>query len=642
MYDITSIVIGTVIKYKSLLIEEGVIQIMKKKINIKAISAGVLAAAAIYGSISLSTMVIKAEPLDNVGEISESQSPETDTYTEPTTTAIEETTAAVSITAETVPIAEPTVAATTEARTEATTEARTEAATTQASTTAAATAAAKSTQESISAISETTEVPVIIDNFDSFGSGSQADVIINGIFLGTLDLGQKSKSEAIEEIEEYITGLINRELVIEIAGQQERRSLSSLGYTWENPEIALEIAKVGKGGNLIKRFTAVKSAQKDGVIFEPIFSYDTELVDEFIKEFAKKYNTEPKNATLSRENGRFIIGKEVVGFVVNLEELSTAILETGNDYNSVSEVKLAAEIKEEAPRYTEATLVEIKDEIGTYTTSYTGGNALGRNINIRVGTEKINGIVLLPGDEVSANELLSPFTLAGGYLPAGAYENGTLVQSIGGGVCQITTTLYNALIKAEVDITERHPHSMIVGYVPRSMDAAIAGTVKDLKFKNNHDTPIYISGIYGGGKLTFSVYGKEVRPSNRTIKYESKVISESWPTEPAYTEVDTLAPGVEDVIQNAYPAVRSELWKYIYVGGVQTEQILVHRDSYRSAPKLINIGAGEPVSADEPTDTDITSNVNVPNEEAVPTPPVDLEVSNPPISDAPINEVSSQ
>jgi|GEM_PF-322200 len=623
---------------------------MKK--NIKAISAGVLAVAAIYGSVSLSTIAIKAEPLENVGEISEIQSQESSIYMEPVETSIiEETTIAVSVISETVPIAEPTAAETTAevttvARTEAVTE-TTKATTEAVKETTAAVEAEKETkniEESKLAVNETAEVPVRIENFNSLdnGSGNQTDSIINGIFLGTLDLGKKSIAEAANEIEEYITGLMNRELVIEIAGQQERKSLSSLGYTWENPEIAVEIAKVGKGGNLIRRFTAVKSAQKDGVIFEPIFNYDTELVDAFIKETAEKYNTEPRNAKLSRENGRFIIGKEVVGLVVDIENLSNDILETRHDYNSISEVKLVAEVKEAAPRYTEAALVEIKDEIGTFTTSYSGGNSMGRNINIRVGTEKINGVVLLPGDEVSANELLSPFTIAGGYLPAGAYENGTLVQSIGGGVCQITTTLFNALLKAEVEITERHPHSMIVGYVPRSMDAAIAGTVKDLKFKNNYDTPIYIAGIYGGGKLTFSVYGKETRPTNRTIRYESKVISESWPTEPAYKEVSTLAPGVEEVVQNAYPAVRSELWKYVNVGGVQTEQILVHRDSYRSAPKMVNIGAGEPVDTNEPIDTDISADVNVSGEEVVPAPIVELDVPESQTSTAPINEVLPQ
>lgn len=96
-----------------------------------------------------------------------------------------------------------------------------------------------------------------------------------------------------------------------------------------------------------------------------------------------------------------------------------------------------------------------------------------------------------------------------GYALAGSYENGQTVQTYGGGICQVSTTLYNAVIRAELKIVERFPHSMTVHYVPRSADAAIAGTHKDMKFKNTFDTPIYIEGKANGSTITFTVYGKK-------------------------------------------------------------------------------------------------------------------------------------
>ena len=107
----------------------------------------------------------------------------------------------------------------------------------------------------------------------------------------------------------------------------------------------------------------------------------------------------------------------------------------------------------------------------------------------------------MPGEVLSGYECLQPFTIENGYKTAAAYENGQVVDSIGGGVCQIATTLYDAALQAEMEIVQRQNHSMIVTYVKPSMDAAIAGTYKDIKIKNNYSTPVYIEGYTSGKKL---------------------------------------------------------------------------------------------------------------------------------------------
>ena len=109
-----------------------------------------------------------------------------------------------------------------------------------------------------------------------------------------------------------------------------------------------------------------------------------------------------------------------------------------------------------------------------------------------------------------------------GYAMAGSYLNGEVVDSMGGGICQVSTTLYNAVLRAELNVTERSPHSMTVHYVDLSEDAAIAGTYKDLKFVNSTEYPIYIEGYTTSDKkITFNIYGKETRDKNRTISFES-------------------------------------------------------------------------------------------------------------------------
>ena len=122
-------------------------------------------------------------------------------------------------------------------------------------------------------------------------------------------------------------------------------------------------------------------------------------------------------------------------------------------------------------------------------------------------------------------ETVAPFTAENGYAMAGSYLNGEVVDSMGGGICQVSTTLYNAVLRAELEVVERSPHSMTVHYVELSEDAAIAGTYKDIKITNNYSTPIYIEGTTAGKTLTFTIYGKETRPSNRTLAFESETLS---------------------------------------------------------------------------------------------------------------------
>ena len=131
----------------------------------------------------------------------------------------------------------------------------------------------------------------------------------------------------------------------------------------------------------------------------------------------------------------------------------------------------------------------------------------------------------MPGQELSAGNTMRPFTEEEGYVEAGAYENGEVVKDIAGGICQVSSTLYNAVINAELEVTSRQPHSMIVNYVKPSKDAAIAGDYKDLKFKNNTKYPIYIEGYVAGEEVHFNIYGKDTRAEGRKVEYISETLS---------------------------------------------------------------------------------------------------------------------
>ncbi len=130
-------------------------------------------------------------------------------------------------------------------------------------------------------------------------------------------------------------------------------------------------------------------------------------------------------------------------------------------------------------------------------------------------------MVIAPGQEVSFSQTILPRTAANGYKKGGAYVGGKVVSVTGGGICQVSSTLYAALMNAGVTVTERHPHSMTVGYLPLGMDATIAGTSKDLKFLNNYNMPVYIQTSVEGSNLTVNVYVSPVSLGGRSYKFWS-------------------------------------------------------------------------------------------------------------------------
>lgn len=205
------------------------------------------------------------------------------------------------------------------------------------------------------------------------------------------------------------------------------------------------------------------------------------------------------------------------------------------------------------------------------------------------GASKINGSVVYPGDSFSVYEAVSPFDAENGYELAGSYENGTTVETYGGGICQVSTTLYNAVIRAELDITERFNHSMIVGYVDPSADAAIAGTYKDLKFTNNTDAPIYIEGYTQDMVLYFNVFGQETRPSDREVIFESETLSTTDPGV-QYQASGGHPIGYISQKQSSHVGYTAQLWKIVKVGGVEQSREVFNKSTYKASPRIVVVG----------------------------------------------------
>ena len=231
-----------------------------------------------------------------------------------------------------------------------------------------------------------------------------------------------------------------------------------------------------------------------------------------MKTIYKTLSKEGKNATLDKNNDYKIVAEQY-GAKYDLDDSISA-------FNKAKEGK-EFEVKAKAivPSITKEDLEKnlFKDVLGEYTTTVNGSSV--RKNNVRLAGEKCN-VILLPGEEFSYNQTVGKRTKENGFGEAGAYLNGETVQEVGGGVCQTSSTLYNAVVLANLEVTERTNHTYISSYVPIGRDATVSWGGPDFKFKNNRDYPIKIEASYAGGKLTCKIIGTDVDGSY--VKFTSE------------------------------------------------------------------------------------------------------------------------
>ncbi|MDF2485917.1 MAG: hypothetical protein K0R46_2085, partial [Herbinix sp.] len=364
---------------------------------------------------------------------------------------------------------------------------------------------------------------------------------------------------------------------------------------------------LGKSGNLIKRYKDMKDIEQGSIVYPLSFTYNESKIKDIIEVDVSAYNIAPVNATITRKGGEFIYGDHVVGSKVNVEATIQEVKNAIDLWNR-QDIAVNAVIEDDMPIYTKEIVEQCNKVIGTYTTEF-ADSAQGRAANLANGARLINNAVLYPGDEFSAYKYLTPFTEDNGYFVAGAYLQGKVIDSVGGGACQVTTTLYNAILQAELEVVERQPHSMTISYVDLSRDAAIAGTYKDFKFKNNTDVPILIEATTKGRTITFKIWGKENRDTEkRKVEYVTVVLSETPPPAEVITKDPKQLETYRKVTQSAHTGYKAELYKVVYENGVEVSRTLVNKSSYSAAPKYVTVGTKkvEEVKEEEPSSEDPT------------------------------------
>lgn len=413
------------------------------------------------------------------------------------------------------------------------------------------------------------------------------NVIPSKVYIGDVAIGGMTEEEAKQAVQEDIDNKLKAQIVLRAGDSQTSVTAKELGVQWANTHITGEAANIGKIGNLIRRYKDMKDLEHEDKVYDVEYSVDETVLQAWLDANAASLNQDAVDNGLKREDGEFVFVPGQEGIEVDVEKSAEMIADyfTGNWNESDGEISLAANVVE--PRCSEEELRSIKDVLGSYSTNF-GDSSTGRAKNVTTATGKIDGTILYPGEQFSVYDAIAPLDASGGYELAGAYENGTTVESYGGGVCQVSTTLYNAAIRAELEITQRSNHSMLVSYVQPSMDAAIAGTYKDLKFVNSLDTPIYIEGYTQGKTVYFNIFGKETRPANRKVDFVSETLEEIMPAPKFEASADPV--GVINQTQKKHVGNTARLWKIVTVDGQEESREVFNTSKYNASPDIYSVG----------------------------------------------------
>lgn len=224
------------------------------------------------------------------------------------------------------------------------------------------------------------------------------------------------------------------------------------------------------------------------------------------------------------------------------------------------------------------------NKLSTYTTRYDGGDK-NRSTNLEIACEKINDKIILPGETFSYNKTLGARTTTAGYKTAKVYENGAVVDGIGGGICQISSTLYNAVLKANLEIVERRNHQFITSYVPEGRDATVAYGITDFKFKNSRKYAIKIKATASNGVATIDIYGIK-EDTEYQITFDTKTIS-TIPFTTKYTDDNTLPVGTEKIKQKGANGSVTETYIIKSLNGQVVSNTLLSKDTYSAMPRII-------------------------------------------------------
>jgi vancomycin resistance protein YoaR len=419
------------------------------------------------------------------------------------------------------------------------------------------------------------------------GKDNYKDVINKNVYVNGVAVGNMTKEQATGVLnEKFNKQFDDKKIQMTYENKSYSISFKALKAHYDVNNAVEEAFNYDKNSGIISNLLKNIGLKSSNQNISLRFLADTSIVDKEVKKISKKIDYKPKDAKISLVDKVFNITNDVNGLKVDSSEL-TKLIKAAVDPNS-SDDAIEIPVTQVEAKVKADMLSKIDTPISSFTTSFRTSDA-ARSGNIRIAATAVDGAVILPGEIFSMNKEVGPRVASKGYQEAHVIINGTLTTGLAGGICQATTTLYNAALLANFEIVSRRGHGLHVGYVKPGLDATISGDYIDMKFRNTNKYPIYIHTIVRNGTVTATIYGSNEHPG-QTVELESHVLEKLDPPAPEYVFDPTLKKGEKIVDVKSSEGMKSEAYRKVFQNGVLIKTELLSKDKYKAGRAKIRIG----------------------------------------------------
>ncbi len=487
--------------------------------------------------------------------------------------------------------------------------------------------------------------------------------ILSGISIMNVDVSKLSKEDALKKINEIVASKETEDITLKYGDYETVINGKQFSIKFDTEKAINEAYNVGKDGNIIvNNYNILLTQILKKNIEIPVY-YDEDALNKKVEDISSKIPGAVKQSSYYVEDEKLIIVKGTAGIKIKEKEIKKLIIDEikkiDNKNNIVTipvenvepdeidiikirneiykepqdayvtknptkvhphvngvDFKITIEeaqkiIEEDKKEYTiplkitipKKTISNLGEEafpelLSTYTTRYDASN-YNRSNNLSIAASKINGTVLMPGETFSYNKIVGARTIEAGYKEAGAYAGGGVVQSVGGGICQISSTVYNTALLANLEIVDRSNHQFETSYVAASRDATVSWGYLDFKFKNNRTYPIKITASAKNGVAKVSIYGIKEETEYEVV-IQSRILS-YIPYSVKYIEDSSLAQGKEVVEQSGHNGCKSEAYRILKLNGQVVSKTLLSRDTYDPMQRIVRRGTKKTTTTTKPT-----------------------------------------
>lgn len=403
------------------------------------------------------------------------------------------------------------------------------------------------------------------------------------VTLETIDVGKMRPAETKLLLEENLWSAETLHLNL-VESESSVLSLSELGLTWDKTEMMNRIYQAGRGWSGYRiRFNSL--IYQNPIVVSGVIKVDEQRLAQAMAALAAQVYRSPQDAIFEVEGESVQIIPEQNGKFLKVGTLRQMILNAL--YSSSQELPVPVGEWPAARTAADLDSYGVQQVMASFYTEVAGGNP-DRAYNIKLGSSSINSILMAPGEIFSFTDVVGRITQEKGYRYAPIIVGDELVPGLGGGLCQVSTTLYNAALFANLEIVERHNHSMSISYIPLGRDATVAIGSLDLKIRNNRDHFIIIGADLTNLRLTFRIFGP---PMEEKVEIVSSGYQQVAPPV-RYEYTDALSSGVTEIVKSGKSGYTITTWRVVYLDSKEISREMLARDYYTPTPAVYRVGTG--------------------------------------------------